>query len=419
MSPVVSFLRVPAQRALWSLAAALVVACGSPGGDEGTSNACVTPQCLTAGGSGPSTSGDPDPTGTSGDGGSDSDTGPLMCSGCGADQVCVQGVCMDIPDMCPCPLETYCNLSMNKCVVGCTKDAECDKGRICDDVKRECFDGCREDADCEGAGEICDAMTCRLGCYADADCPLEQLCDEGAKSCYDGCESLANCGPGKICKAGTCQVGCLDSSWCGVGEICKNDQCVVGCATSDECGAGKACLDNKCVDGCKESAECPVGQYCADTKCVAGCGAPGGSKADADDLRCPIGKACFATGCDGGGNNCAKFDCSDACDDSCHATANEPYVCYANAADTVAYCMLECNSDFDCSAGQVCAPHAYPADNPNNEIMLCRDPCSTNAQCANMYFMGFPLNCTCYQGLCVNLFMNFPLYCQYATPESD
>jgi hypothetical protein len=229
MNPVNS--RRALQRALLGLTAALAVACGSSDADdEGSATLCTTLLCnmTNVASSNPSgnPTGDPsgDPTGDPTDSGGT--TGPDMlptCSDCAADQVCIQGACTDVPSMCPCPVETYCNLAENKCVIGCTSDDECDIGRICDPVKRECFEGCRDDDGCPLAGHICDAMTCRPGCYTDDECPLEQLCDTEARACYSGCNGIENCGPGKICKAGVCQVGCLDKSWCGAGEICKNE----------------------------------------------------------------------------------------------------------------------------------------------------------------------------------------------------
>ncbi|MEZ4385122.1 MAG: hypothetical protein R3A79_27580 [Nannocystaceae bacterium] len=410
--------------------AAFTLACsgGSPSGDTESS---------TSNGSGAETS-DSSPSST---GSTSSDTGvePLECSGCGDDQVCIQGACTDVPDMCPCPVETYCDLGMNKCVIGCTSDAECDTGRICDADKRECFVGCRKDVDCgkgyiceglscvegcrddsgcDGAGEICDQMMCRQGCYADADCPKEQLCDTDAKACYAGCNSIDNCNAGNICKDSICQEGCLDISWCGAGEICKDDKCVVGCLSDNDCGDGQVCFNDKCIIGCAESSECPLGQYCYNAECTDGCGAPGGSKASGDETRCPYGNGCEAVGCDGNDQNCAKFQCSDQCVDSCHTNAQNPYVCYEDADMAEAKCMRECTGDFDCDAGEICADHAYPANNPNSSIQLCRKGCSTNADCADMYFMGVPWDCSCYQGgLCVNYWNNFPLMCTYLKPD--
>lgn len=410
---------------LWSLAAAFSLACGGGSGEDTESS--------TAGET-VATSNTSSPTGGTSE---TSGSGPPICGDCGDAQVCIQGECTDVPDMCPCPVETYCDLGMNKCVIGCTSDAECDDGRICDADKRECFVGCRKDVECGsgeicenlscvegcrddddcGAGELCDAMMCRLGCYTDADCPIEQLCDTEGQVCYDGCKSIDNCSSGKICKAGVCQVGCLDISWCEGGEICKDDKCVVGCLTDGDCAGNEVCFEDKCVVGCKVDSECSLGQFCYNAECTDGCGAPGGSSSDADTSRCPYGQACLGVGCDGGGNNCAVFECSDACDDMCHSSGDESYICYANASESEAFCMRECEGVSDCEPGELCGPHAYPASNPQSEVNLCRDSCSNNADCSDMLFMGLPTECTCEFNECVYTFMGFPLYCSYTTPE--
>ncbi|MCA9660944.1 MAG: hypothetical protein KC486_21565 [Myxococcales bacterium] len=422
-------LRGALRAALFSITATLALACSGsdPSGD--TESSTSNGSSATNG-----TSATTNSTGGTSDTGSD----PLECSGCADDQVCIQGECTDVPDMCPCPVETYCDLGMNKCVIGCTSDAECDEGRICDTVKRECFVGCRKDVDCgkgeiceglscvEGcrddsgcdvAGEICDQMMCRPGCYADADCPLEELCDTDAKECYAGCNSIDNCGDGKICKGGVCQVGCLDISWCDAGEICKDDKCVVGCLTDNDCGDGQVCFNDKCIIGCAQSSECPLGQFCYNAECTVGCGAPGGSEASGDETRCPYGNGCKALGCDGGGNNCAAFECSEECEGSCNESAQEPYVCYEDYNMSNGLCMPECVSDNDCPNGEFCEPHAYPADNPNNVINLCRPACNSNSDCADMYFMGAPWDCQCFQGFCgYEFMMGFPLFCTYGSP---
>lgn len=428
------------ERIVWMVAAAVSLACGS--GD--TNSSCPAGLCLTADddpsndpsndpsqptGPGETATGEPGETGaTSGD--------PPACSDCGADQVCIQHACVDVPTMCPCPVETYCDLAESTCVIGCTKDAECDEGRICDANTRTCFDGCRDDAGCPTPGDICDAMTCRPGCHVDADCatpgdicdattcrpgcyededcPLESLCDTVAKECYSGCNDVDDCGDGKICKAGQCQVGCLDISWCEAGEVCKNDVCVAGCVDSDDCGDGEACLDNKCVSGCKVDDECPLGQYCYNAKCTPGCAAPGGDKADAKTERCPIGKACTAEGCTDDAN-CSAFKCSDACEDECHSSADKKYVCYGTAEES--YCMLSCMVDFECAADEHCTVHLDPPYS-DNEISLCHTKCSKDSECADAYLFGSPDNCVCDdQGFC-SVTVVFDVYsCQLNAPE--
>lgn len=440
MSTVDSRLRGAPLRALWAFTAALGLACGSSEADDGT-GMCATYNCNPTSPTSPTNDPTNDPTGPdptdSGGGETTGPVGPPMCTDCAADQVCVQGSCTDVPSMCPCPVETYCNLAENKCVIGCTSDAECDEGRICDAAKRECFYGCRDDAGCydgqicedlsciagcrdddgcDTPGHICDAMMCRPGCYTDDDCPLEQLCDTDKKECYAGCNGIENCGEGKICKSGVCQVGCLDNSWCPQGEICKADQCTPGCADSSECGAGKACLDGKCVDGCKVDDECAFGQVCINTKCTPGCGHPGDAESEGDLDRCPVGQACLASGCTNG-QNCAKFECSDSCDGECRSTVNEPYTCYGDVPGVQGKCMQTCQGDAQCGFDQYCAPHNDPPNDPNNQISLCRSKCSSDADCVDASYAGWPFDCFCWFDQCVIDLMGFPAMCSYDAPE--
>src|SRR5262245_16579827 len=51
--------------------------------------------------------------------------GPPACTGCSANQVCVNGVCTDLPNQCPCPLESYCDLATSMCRPGCLADEQC------------------------------------------------------------------------------------------------------------------------------------------------------------------------------------------------------------------------------------------------------------------------------------------------------
>ena len=402
------------RRALWSLTALWSIGCGS----SGSGDSCATALCVTAGetvtdpsgGSQPTGASDPtnatDPTGVpTGD-------GPPTCEDCGADQVCIQGTCTDVPNMCPCPVETYCDLGAGKCVIGCTKDAECDEGRICDVDKRECRPGCREDGEC-AAGEVCDATVCRPGCNSDADCPLEQLCDMEARACEAGCKTVANCAPGKLCEAGQCQFECVDDAGCGAGELCKYNVCVVGCAGDAECGPGELCINEKCMVGCKADSACDLGEVCLGGQCTAGCGPPGGAKTDARDDRCPVGKACTGVGCQGD-TNCADFICSDVCEGSCHETASEPYECFAGVADDTSYCMPKCDTSADCPQGMGCFYHKADV-----LYLLCRTICASDADCKDMIVSGYDSDCYCNAGACRETFFDPNAWeCNYTAAEN-
>jgi hypothetical protein len=159
------------------------------------------------------------------------------CDACTPNQVCVLGVCEDLPASCPCPAETYCNLADNTCVVGCIADTDCATGRICFSEQRQCRDGCRADTDC-GQGRICDDvnLVCRAGCRADAACSA-----------------------GQICEATRCESGCRQDAECGAGHICEELQCRVGCRNNDGCNGVLVCDDTRKI--CRSSVLAGVGSY--------------------------------------------------------------------------------------------------------------------------------------------------------------
>ena len=112
--------------------------------------------------------------------------GTAGCGGaCPSGQVCSGGSCVAVPQSCPCPKETYCDVVGDTCKVGCLADDECDTGRICITATRVCQAGCRMDTAC-GAGQICTNLTCQAGCRADTGCPAGQLCDTTKDTCYQG-----------------------------------------------------------------------------------------------------------------------------------------------------------------------------------------------------------------------------------------
>ena len=127
---------------------------------------------------------------------------PMPCTMCRTDQVCANGVCTDLPKQCPCPIESYCDLSNNTCKPGCTEDAQCSTGRICDVAARKCKDGCRGDTGCV-LGKICEQEACVPGCRKDGDCQSGQICK--SNQCISGCRGDGACGAGQICDAEQCR----------------------------------------------------------------------------------------------------------------------------------------------------------------------------------------------------------------------
>ncbi len=207
---------------------------------------------------------------------------------CGENQVCVQGQCQDVPTSCPCPIESYCDLSTTTCVVGCTSDSLCNLGRYCDTSSRKCKDGCRVDTDCAIA-EVCQSHACVNLC---------PNCDDGKPCTVDSCvrgqcsHSSGNdgavCASATACTQSLCQSGqckavpIVDGTTCGAGTVCTQNVCQTGtcksvpladytpcgaasvCTSGQECSAG-VCLPVQVQDGsaCGMSSRAPI---CTDSK---------------------------------------------------------------------------------------------------------------------------------------------------------
>ena len=104
--------------------------------------------------------------------------------------------------------------------------------------------------------------TCQNGCTANADCPLGMICDQPEPNrtgeCVDGCTSIEECPGGTICVAGQCIEGeCTESAHCALGYHCNvaSRVCVSGCVEDDDCRRGTRCADGLCTD-------IPIGWEC-------------------------------------------------------------------------------------------------------------------------------------------------------------
>jgi hypothetical protein len=170
-------------------------------------------------------------------------TSPSHCGRCDAacspGTICTSGSCAPLPE-CPaegCPLGSICDLASDHCVAGCTGDAGCPSGQICE--SRSCVDGCRDDAAC-GSGRICDAMMCRIGCRSDGECGSDRICE--ATTCRAGCRAHEDCAPDEVCSGSTCAAGCRSDGDCAGGQICDSLACRAGCRLDADCGAGATCV---------------------------------------------------------------------------------------------------------------------------------------------------------------------------------
>lgn len=331
--------------------------------------------------------------------------GPRNCTSCTDGQVCVEGACVEVPKSCPCPKETYCDLAVSQCKVGCTNDNECSTGRICDDAARSCHTGCRKDEAC-GSGMICDNTLCRAGCRKDGDCGSGNICDTAKKTCVKGCRKDTDCTTaGQICDtmSNTCQKGCRKDTDCGSGMICDtaasmcrtgcrttatcpNEQicdtaankCVAGCDTDARCNTGRICDKSMCTDGCRTSATCALNTYCDTTttkKCVPGC--------NHDKTRCAAGEACvnYVDGSSKCQANCYGYDCN-----------GTNWECYTQTSDYAgARCRQTCTTDGDCpTMGHRCTWFTERQATPGSySVRYCAQPCTTAGctTCVDSYGM--------------------------------
>ena len=148
---------------------------------------------------------------------------------CTGNLVCNAGTCVDLPSTCPCPPESYCELSTNSCKAGCTSDDGCNKGRFCDTATR----------------------TCKAGCRADADCPLSDTCQNHV--CANSC---GTCNDGNPCTTDTCQrsvclhtAGNENGACADDGNPCTSDVCKAGQCAHPAGNNGVACSKGACVTG--------------------------------------------------------------------------------------------------------------------------------------------------------------------------
>jgi hypothetical protein len=205
---------------------------------------------------------------------------PSCVPACGPKQICVAGSCKDLPSQCPCPIESYCDLTTNQCVPGCMSDADCQQGRYCD-AARTCRDGCRVGS-CP-ANEVCSLST-RI-------CE----CTSGYHRCAGSCvkEGIASCGPAcEVCPTDPFGTASCAASGCQL--ACKNGykMCAGSCAACPTDKASSfACSGKSCV-----AAQCSTGHHVCSGSCVLedvkSCGASCAACKDATQGACSSG-ACY------------------------------------------------------------------------------------------------------------------------------
>ena len=276
---------------------------------------------------------------------------PPSCTGCGANQVCVGGSCVDVPNECPCPMGSYCDLATNRCSIGCVADEHCDVGQICDTAARMCRAGCRDDASC-GPGFICENLTCRAGCRVDMDCSAGQACVGNA--CAAGCRTSDECTvSGATCVGGACQ--------CGAGESPCNGTCVNTDTSEEHCGeCNVPCTGGTCSGG---SCSCAPDSKLCGTSCRKNLGESCSSSAECCDAE---GEVCFTGLCRRPYQQCASSAecgpdmCYTYCTPSCSSSCPQ-YVDQSGSTHTgvcAGFCFMQCTTAADCPAGATCPSNA-------------------------------------------------------------
>lgn len=213
---------------------------------------------------------------------------------------------------------------------GCTTDADCGAGKVCDTKLKACF------KDCTASGVTCD---------------LGDKCDTSLKRCV--CDAAA-------C-AGVAGNGCHPSE----------NVCAVKCANDGQCTGGKKCIQEFCqdattpTDACQKNEDCkdPAKPVCQTTSSPKVCiPQPGECDKDADcQAKDPNKKFCDTAkklcveclkneDCGGGGKTCDAGLCKGpaGCTDTatCHAAVKKSFCDGTNTAAGCKPITRECTADF-------------------------------------------------------------------------
>lgn len=236
-----------------------------------------------------------------------------------------------------CTAPAKCDLTTGQCKTaagpGCTDDASCGEGKVCDKnagANGTCFDKCADDSTCS-EGSTCDTTLQRCVCKQDTcdarDGGGKYACHPVTNICAVICSNNDQCDSGETCEGPADKKVCLVAS--DVKHACSDD---AGCANStDGPVCDTAAFPRKCMakPGCAADADCtadPAKTKCDTTtkeclQCLADADCTGGGTCDIDGTckaptNCTDSKTCYdATA----GNYCpdtssackaAEFDCT-------------------------------------------------------------------------------------------------------------
>lgn len=328
---------------------------------------------------------------------------------------------LDCTDTGVCPLDYECDANRGECrfrPTVCAADADCGRGRVCEDGLCVARPECRDDAECPD-GSRC--LTPPGRCISDGecndalDCPADRpICQDN--QCVAGDECPGGCRPGAECVGGQCVVVGVCGEDCGPGTFCSPvvERCVE-CTADGHCGDGRSCHDETCFDG-------PRGAPCTPCGIDGACGFGYGCDFDFGGLCMPLcegrGECPGGFFCDGefcrSEETCGGFECfnDDECDGACLAgVCDDPQRCQGDAdcaddwtcqGDRCVPRANACFSPFDCGRGEICLGGRCVVQDVAGECSPCEQPadCPSPALCGDVDGTGLRCLSICGPGGC-------------------
>lgn len=259
---------------------------------------------------------------------------------------------------------------------GCTSNAECAVGEVCDRTLGECVPSveCTSTAQCP-SGEYCDSRnTCVPGCSTNSDCAAlgtGLVCNETTRRCEAGgnCTSNAQCSGGQTCVGGRCRTPeqvCQFNFQCGAGQQCIDGRCIAGCSMAVPCPSGQVCTNGTCgYPTTSNCGACGEGQVCSGGVCTTPC---------TTDTQCGAGFFCDQGSCRVDDRRPVPFCPTNACGPN--STCIDGVCRIACPGGTLSECQMVDGTTSACDATRVCR---FPSELAP-ECRLSAD-CSMGRQC--------------------------------------
>jgi hypothetical protein len=225
----------------------------------------------------------------------------------------------------------------------CTTTADCSEGEACRGGL--CLSRCSSDSDCN------DGETCGLGnlcirtCEGNGDCKDGETCEQTTGACFvegtsfETCSTDNECGATEYCGGGTCLPdGCSEDAHCVNGEMP---------GSTNICGEST----NACSTGCRENSDCESDEICNEQTNT--CRPAGCTMTSCGDFQTCEEVEDGPSECRWTGNCDSDFQCEAYAD---QIGEDVPYTCQNRDDQGVGECKVkpECQSDDDCSGGQIC-----------------------------------------------------------------